>query len=352
MAPSISSKSFEHSPEEWEVQKGTIKQLYIVEGLTLPKLKSRMEKEHKFSATDAQYKRKFGEWKFQKNIPRQKMEKIIRSKMHRKKKYNKGSVFSFNQQTIEEERLCRAAARREGALARETSETPSLPSDVECATPSPPPEPPQNTQPLLDDQQRDNLVERDMMPGDHFNVSNEEQSADRVETELRLRPWSVYRKSAIPTSPFEIPGLFTFGSSESQSEIMAPPLQKSIRNLSVPSRNVDGSNQVPPAGRSHTVESRALWLVTDTLGATSRGQIPNAAWQTASESGSTRSLDWPSEKSMSIDSRWRALEYLDRDVGPVSMYLSACHHPLHNAVGEHWQLRCIGGVWSDPSMNG
>ncbi|KAF8542418.1 Clr5 domain-containing protein, partial [Trichophaea hybrida] len=121
---------------EWDLHYKKIKQLFITENLSLPKVIAIMKREHKFRATIAQYKKRFKEWGLEKNIPRNKMIKILKRQDERKRE-GKDSIFvCHGGQQIEEARLNNARLRYKQELQQNAEFQVASPiSDVDCCTP-------------------------------------------------------------------------------------------------------------------------------------------------------------------------------------------------------------------------
>ncbi|KAI9640193.1 hypothetical protein NHQ30_011430 [Ciborinia camelliae] len=104
IAPSV------HSAEEWERQRSTFTQLYIVEDMPLKEVINIMEKEYKFRATPKQYKRRIEQWKLDKNIKENDMKVILRKNLKRKRE-GKESEFSISGRDVEPQKIQRFAQR-------------------------------------------------------------------------------------------------------------------------------------------------------------------------------------------------------------------------------------------------
>ncbi|KAF7862577.1 hypothetical protein EAF04_007450 [Stromatinia cepivora] len=126
----------EHSAEDWERQRATFTQLYIVQDKCLKEVIKIMEDEHGFRATPRQYKRRIEQWKLDKNIKENDMRVILRKDLKRKRE-GKKSEFRISDRDVEPQKIQRFAQRNkmtEESILEFDIETPGY---IACDTPVP-----------------------------------------------------------------------------------------------------------------------------------------------------------------------------------------------------------------------
>ncbi|KAF8545125.1 hypothetical protein BDD12DRAFT_266967 [Trichophaea hybrida] len=106
------------SSAEWDSHFQTIRKLFLTDGYTLSDVRSIMERDYKFHATVAQYKKKTKAWKIEKNLPQRKIIPMIR-KQDRRLAEGKSTTFFFQGQPVSNEKLERARKRFEKETAAE-----------------------------------------------------------------------------------------------------------------------------------------------------------------------------------------------------------------------------------------
>lgn len=157
-APSqqISRKETFHQPEEWEAMRPIIRQLYIDDKKTLTEVSKALEVSYNFRATPKQYKNRFKQWGYWKNLSTRDANRLIQMKVSRDS-LGKTSTFMRSGLKVDIDRIQKTIRRSKNRspkfLAKvsspetpeaepEKAPTPILPSGIECRTPSPEPLPP------------------------------------------------------------------------------------------------------------------------------------------------------------------------------------------------------------------
>ncbi|ROV94954.1 hypothetical protein VMCG_08303 [Cytospora schulzeri] len=149
----ISRKETFHQPEEWEAMRPIIRQLYIDEKKTLAEVSQTLETSYNFRATPKQYKNRFKQWGYWKNLSTRDASRLIKLKASRDS-LGKTSTFVRAGLKVDidriEKTIRRSKNRSPKILAKvrspatpeaepEEAATPNLPSGIECRTPSPEP---------------------------------------------------------------------------------------------------------------------------------------------------------------------------------------------------------------------
>ncbi|RYP45981.1 hypothetical protein DL768_007763 [Monosporascus sp. mg162] len=124
-------------PDDWEVRKATIVQLW--EDANLVKLVETMKTEH----GEDQYKNQFKKWKLNKNVPGKKMEAIVRIQKRRLDNEEKESEFHFRGKPVPPEKIDRWKNKKhksgeEEVVSPNYSLAASTPSGVSYSTPASP----------------------------------------------------------------------------------------------------------------------------------------------------------------------------------------------------------------------
>ncbi|KAF8242235.1 hypothetical protein K440DRAFT_133701 [Wilcoxina mikolae CBS 423.85] len=120
------------SSAEWDSHFQTIRKLFLTDGYTLSDVRSIMERDYKFHATVAQYKKKTKAWKIEKNLPQRKIIPMIR-KQDRRLAEGKPTTFFFQGQPVSSEKLERARKRFEKETAAELHPDSPIPGKCACA---------------------------------------------------------------------------------------------------------------------------------------------------------------------------------------------------------------------------
>ncbi|ROW16107.1 hypothetical protein VPNG_01969 [Cytospora leucostoma] len=160
----ISRKETLHQPEEWELMRPIIRELYIDEKRTLADVSHTLEVTYNFRATPKQYKNRFKQWGYWKNLSTRDASRLIQMKASRES-MGKTSTFLRSGQKVDLDRIQKSIRRsrnrapkskaKDISLKRteakpEQTAALNLPSGIECRTPSPEPPPAQEDLSLYD----------------------------------------------------------------------------------------------------------------------------------------------------------------------------------------------------------
>ncbi|KAL3465301.1 Clr5 domain-containing protein [Aspergillus heterothallicus] len=137
--------------EDWNKYRGTIETLYRDDQLKLRDVKRIMERDHKFVASEKQYKDRLAAWNIRKNIKAKEVNVMIRKQAKRAAK-GKQTIFRVAGQKVDTKRIARFQRRYQGSGSanwdsnelpgrpiephRESPE-PATPSDMSYYTPEP-----------------------------------------------------------------------------------------------------------------------------------------------------------------------------------------------------------------------
>ncbi|KAM3069420.1 hypothetical protein ACMFMG_005526 [Clarireedia jacksonii] len=125
-----------HRNLDWKAQKETIRSLYMDEDKTLKDTMDIMKNAHYFDATHKQYKNKFKEWGWQKNLPSETARFMTEKAKRRRQTENKETVFSFGGKVWKNDHIERRAARaKKKASLEDDLEEVSTPHGVSYKTP-------------------------------------------------------------------------------------------------------------------------------------------------------------------------------------------------------------------------
>ncbi|KAJ4397380.1 hypothetical protein N0V93_001605 [Gnomoniopsis smithogilvyi] len=146
-----------HSVEVWDSKRDVIRELYMDQNKPLREVSSILERQHNFIASPKQYKIRFKQWGFWKNLSTQHASSLLELKKSRES-LGKPSTFVRSGQKLEQNRIERTirrsktrASAKDGSK-QDTSKMPvtvmnepcvpgqSLPAGIECRTPSPDPQ--------------------------------------------------------------------------------------------------------------------------------------------------------------------------------------------------------------------
>ncbi|KUI54710.1 hypothetical protein VP1G_02066 [Cytospora mali] len=160
----IPRKETSHQPEQWEAMRPIIRRLYIDDKKTLAEVSQTLETSYNFRATPKQYKNRFKQWGYWKNLSTRDASRLIQMKASRDS-MGKTSTFVRSGLKVDIDRIqktirrSRNRAQKTPAKANspktpepepEQTATPNLPSGIECRTPSPEPPPNKDNFPIFD----------------------------------------------------------------------------------------------------------------------------------------------------------------------------------------------------------
>ncbi|OJJ88765.1 uncharacterized protein ASPGLDRAFT_99718, partial [Aspergillus glaucus CBS 516.65] len=147
--PSSSSSSAVFRPrrsEDWQQYRPIIERLYLNNQLKLRDVKIIMEREHRFVASEKQYKDRLAAWHIRKNIKAKEVQVMIRKQQKRAAR-GKQTAFRVGGQEVDSKRISRFL-RRYGSSwensrndpkspPQTNSPEPETPTDMSCYTPEP-----------------------------------------------------------------------------------------------------------------------------------------------------------------------------------------------------------------------
>ncbi|KAL8767768.1 MAG: hypothetical protein Q9209_005854 [Squamulea sp. 1 TL-2023] len=90
---------------DWNTYKETIKELYINQNKSLPETMDAMNKQYSFDASQQLYKKKFTEWKWQKNLSVDTALRMAEIAKRRKREEGKDTVFTYRGRVWESDRI-------------------------------------------------------------------------------------------------------------------------------------------------------------------------------------------------------------------------------------------------------
>ncbi|KAL2831789.1 Clr5 domain-containing protein [Aspergillus cavernicola] len=146
-SPAAASVFKPRRSEDWNKYKATIESLYRDDQLKLRDVKRIMEREHKFVASEKQYKDRLAAWNIRKNIKAKEVNIMIRKQQKRAAR-GKQTVFRVAGQKVDTKRIARFV-RRYGTNStwdgneprpvepQHDSPEPTTPSDMSYYTPEP-----------------------------------------------------------------------------------------------------------------------------------------------------------------------------------------------------------------------
>lgn len=126
--------------KEWDPEiRKAIYRLYVVDDQSLSEVKTLVEQNFGFQATERQYKRKIAAWRLDKNIKDEEMRAIISLQRRRKGEEGKESIFYVRDRLVDKRKINRFAQRK--AVGEEASFSgseliESLSLDIQCYTPT------------------------------------------------------------------------------------------------------------------------------------------------------------------------------------------------------------------------
>lgn len=124
--------------QQWLEHRDRITNLYVEEELTLKQVRTILEEDHQFPATERQLKRKIKEWNLDKNIKDEEMRIILQYKQARNDHYGKDSIFYVRGRLVDYKKIQRFIQRKGSPSLSDLpdSSLPSLPEDIICQTPT------------------------------------------------------------------------------------------------------------------------------------------------------------------------------------------------------------------------
>lgn len=138
LSPSKTSQACpSYTAEQWLERRDLIRQLYVEEDLTLKQVRTILEEDHRFPATERQFKRKIKEWKLDKNIKDEEMRIILEYEKMRSNLYGRDSIFYVRGRLVDHKKLQRFVQRKgvpQLSLFPDNRLV-SLPEDITCHTP-------------------------------------------------------------------------------------------------------------------------------------------------------------------------------------------------------------------------
>ncbi|KAL4802982.1 Clr5 domain-containing protein [Aspergillus unguis] len=123
--------------EDWNKYRPFIEQLYRNDQLKLKNVKDIMERDHKFTATEKQYKDRLAAWNVRKNIKAKEVNIMIRKKDKRAAR-GKKTVFRVAGQKVDSKRIERFLRRYGPSLDKDEARSTEPPKDQESPEPSTP----------------------------------------------------------------------------------------------------------------------------------------------------------------------------------------------------------------------
>ncbi|KAK5050357.1 hypothetical protein LTR84_003638 [Exophiala bonariae] len=127
-----------YTAEQWLEHRDRITNLYVEEELTLKQVRTILEEDHQFPATERQIKRKIKEWNLDKNIKDEEMRMILQHKQFRNDNYGKDSIFYVRGRLVDYKKIQRFIQRKGSASLSVLPDRSllSLPEDIICQTPT------------------------------------------------------------------------------------------------------------------------------------------------------------------------------------------------------------------------
>ncbi|ETN43465.1 uncharacterized protein HMPREF1541_02624 [Cyphellophora europaea CBS 101466] len=126
-----------HSVEAWAQRRDLITSLYSDDNLTVGQVRTILDEDHGFRATERQFRRKFKEWNLDKNIKDSEMRTMLCVEYMRRESDGKESTFEIWGRLVDPRKLQRFAQRKaESAPDLLTANhTAVLPDHITCHTP-------------------------------------------------------------------------------------------------------------------------------------------------------------------------------------------------------------------------